>query len=136
MRDMHITSMGQDVYLTKRGATELESLNGYFLRMAEKVAFDARYNRALYALRRSGSHNRKFGLFTSGSFGRSCVKHEVPHDCEPACRWFDSVPGHHFQVFDLQRVLAIPVDCPWASMVHPRTIGKWVGRAGRLGHGS
>jgi len=48
MRDMHITSMGQDVYLTKRGATELESLNGYFLRLAERVGFDARYNRALY----------------------------------------------------------------------------------------
>jgi len=50
MRDMHITSMGQDVYMAKRGATELESLNGYFLRMAEKVAFDARYNRALYSI--------------------------------------------------------------------------------------
>jgi ketopantoate reductase len=50
MGDLHITSMGQDVYLTKRGATELESLNGYFLRMAEKVAFDARYNRALYSI--------------------------------------------------------------------------------------
>jgi 2-dehydropantoate 2-reductase len=49
-RDMHITSMGQDVYLTKRDATELESLNGYFLRMAEKVGFDARYNRALYRI--------------------------------------------------------------------------------------
>jgi 2-dehydropantoate 2-reductase len=48
MRDMHITSMGQDVYLMKRGATELESLNGYFLRLAERVRFDARYNRALY----------------------------------------------------------------------------------------
>jgi 2-dehydropantoate 2-reductase len=48
MRDMHITSMGQDVYLTKSGATELESLNGYFLRLAESVGFDARYNRALY----------------------------------------------------------------------------------------
>jgi 2-dehydropantoate 2-reductase len=52
MRDMHITSMGQDVYLTKRGATELESLNGYFLRMAEKVGFDARYNRVLYRITR------------------------------------------------------------------------------------
>lgn len=50
MRDMHITSMGQDVYLTKRGATELESLNGYFLRLAEKVGFDAHYNRALYSI--------------------------------------------------------------------------------------
>ena len=52
MRDMHITSMGQDVYLTKRGATELESLNGHFLRMAEKVGFDARYNRVLYRITR------------------------------------------------------------------------------------
>jgi ketopantoate reductase len=50
MRDMHITSMGQDVYLTKRSATELESLNGYFLQLAEKIGFDARYNRALYSI--------------------------------------------------------------------------------------
>jgi 2-dehydropantoate 2-reductase len=50
MRDMHITSMGQDVYLTKRGGTELESLNGHFLRLAEQVGFDARYNRALYGI--------------------------------------------------------------------------------------
>jgi 2-dehydropantoate 2-reductase len=48
MRDMHITSMGQDVYLTKRGATELEALNGHFLRLADTVGFNARYNRALY----------------------------------------------------------------------------------------
>jgi 2-dehydropantoate 2-reductase len=48
MRDMHMTSMGQDVYLSKRGDTELESLNGHFLRLAETVGFDARYNRALY----------------------------------------------------------------------------------------
>jgi len=50
LRDMHITSMGQDVYLTRRGATELESLNGYFLRLAETLGFDARYNRALYRI--------------------------------------------------------------------------------------
>jgi len=48
IRDMHITSMSQDVYVTKRGTTELESLNGHLLRLAEKVGFDARYNRALY----------------------------------------------------------------------------------------
>ena len=52
MRDMHITSMGQDVYLTHRGATELESLNGYFVRLAESTGFDARYNRALYRITR------------------------------------------------------------------------------------
>jgi ketopantoate reductase len=45
---MHSTGMGQDVYLAKRGATELESLNGHFLRLAEVIGFDARYNRALY----------------------------------------------------------------------------------------
>jgi ketopantoate reductase len=50
MKDMHITSMGQDVYLAKRGATELESLNGYFVRLAESVGFDARYNKALYGI--------------------------------------------------------------------------------------
>ena len=50
LRDMHITSMGQDVYLANRGATELESLNGHFLRLAETVGFDARYNRALYRI--------------------------------------------------------------------------------------
>lgn len=50
LRDMHITSMGQDVYLAHRGDTELESLNGHFLRLAEAVGFDARYNRALYRI--------------------------------------------------------------------------------------
>lgn len=50
LRDMHITSMGQDVYVARRGATELESLNAYFLRLAETVGFDARYNRALYRI--------------------------------------------------------------------------------------
>jgi 2-dehydropantoate 2-reductase len=50
MRDMHITSMAQDVYLANRGATELESLNGYFVRLAESIGFDARYNKALYKI--------------------------------------------------------------------------------------
>ena len=50
MKDMHITSMGQDVYLTNRGATELESLNGYFVRLAESIGCDARYNKALYKI--------------------------------------------------------------------------------------
>jgi 2-dehydropantoate 2-reductase len=50
MRDVHITSMAQDVYLAKRGVTELESLNGYFVRLAESIGFDARYNKALYRI--------------------------------------------------------------------------------------
>ena len=52
MHDMHITSMGRDVFLTKSGATELESLNGFVLRLAESAGHDARYKRALYAITR------------------------------------------------------------------------------------
>ena len=38
--------------MARRGATELESLNGHFLRLAEKVGLDACYNRALYDISR------------------------------------------------------------------------------------
>ena len=50
--------------------------------------------------------------------------------CNPrvstACRWFDSVPGHHFQFHELKRVPGIPADHPGPSMADPRTIGNWV----------
>ena len=52
LKKVRMSSMGQDVYMLKRGATELESLNGYFVRLADSVGFDARYNRRLYAITR------------------------------------------------------------------------------------
>jgi ketopantoate reductase len=52
LKKVRMSSMGQDVYVLKRGATELESLNGYFVRLADSVGFDARYNRRLYAITR------------------------------------------------------------------------------------
>jgi 2-dehydropantoate 2-reductase len=49
---LQMTSMAQDVYLRGNKATELESLNGHFLKLAESVGFDACYNRALYRITR------------------------------------------------------------------------------------
>jgi 2-dehydropantoate 2-reductase len=50
MEHFQMSSMVQDVYVAKRRVTELESLNGYFVRLAESVGFDARYNKALYRI--------------------------------------------------------------------------------------
>lgn len=50
MENVQKTSMVQDVYVMKRGVTELESLNGYFVGLAESVGFDARCNKALYGI--------------------------------------------------------------------------------------
>jgi len=47
---MRISSMAQDVYVLGNKHTELESLNGYFLKLARSVGFDAKYNRALYQI--------------------------------------------------------------------------------------
>jgi 2-dehydropantoate 2-reductase len=49
---VRMSSMGQDVYVLKRGETEIESLNGYFVRLAESVGFNAPYNNALYRITR------------------------------------------------------------------------------------
>jgi len=47
---------------------------------------------------------------------------------ESACRWFDSGPGHHFQLDDLHAVPGIARGPSGPSMADPRTIGRWVGR--------
>ena len=48
--NFRMSSMVQDVYVMRRGSTELESLNGYFVRLADSVGLDAPYNRALYRI--------------------------------------------------------------------------------------
>ncbi|HET6593635.1 MAG TPA: 2-dehydropantoate 2-reductase [Xanthomonadales bacterium] len=50
LENVRMSSMVQDVYVMKRGSTELESLNGYFIRLADSVGLDAPYNRALYRI--------------------------------------------------------------------------------------
>lgn len=50
LRKVHMSSMAQDVYLAHRGPTELESLNGYFIRLADTLGCAAPYNRALYRI--------------------------------------------------------------------------------------
>lgn len=52
LRKVHMSSMAQDVYLSHRSTTELESLNGYFIRLADELGADAHYNRALYRITR------------------------------------------------------------------------------------
>ncbi|HEX9206646.1 MAG TPA: 2-dehydropantoate 2-reductase [Steroidobacteraceae bacterium] len=52
LRKVHMSSMAQDVYLAHRATTELESLNGYFVRLADTLGDAAPYNRALYRLTR------------------------------------------------------------------------------------
>lgn len=49
---VHMTSMAQDVYVAKRGLTELESLNGYFVRLADAHHVAAPYNRKLLGVMR------------------------------------------------------------------------------------
>jgi ketopantoate reductase len=50
LENFRMSSMVQDVYVMRRGSTELESLNGYFVRLADSVRLDAPYNRALYRI--------------------------------------------------------------------------------------
>ncbi|WP_128895963.1 ketopantoate reductase family protein [Longirhabdus pacifica] len=45
---MVLSSMGQDVLQRKGSETELESLNGHFIALANKVGHKAPYNRAVY----------------------------------------------------------------------------------------
>ncbi len=45
-----LSSMGQDVLRRKRGATELEYLNGYLLALAARTGLDTPYNRAINRL--------------------------------------------------------------------------------------
>jgi len=50
LRTLPMTSMAQDAYQKRRHATELESLNGYFVKLAESIGFKAPYNSALYQI--------------------------------------------------------------------------------------
>ena len=50
LKKMVITSMGQDVLQRGRTDSELESLNGHVLRMADRLGIDAPYNRTVYEL--------------------------------------------------------------------------------------
>jgi 2-dehydropantoate 2-reductase len=50
MRKMVVSSMAQDVLQRGRTESELESLNGHFLRLAERHDVRAPYNRAIYDL--------------------------------------------------------------------------------------
>ncbi len=49
-KKMIISSMAQDVLQRKGSETELESINGYIVQLADKVGMKAPYNRAIYEL--------------------------------------------------------------------------------------
>ncbi|MBD3195587.1 MAG: 2-dehydropantoate 2-reductase [Candidatus Lokiarchaeota archaeon] len=48
INNVNLNSMAQDVITIQRDQTELDSINGYLLKLAEKHGIDAPYNRALY----------------------------------------------------------------------------------------
>ncbi len=50
LRQMIMPSMAQDVLLKGMTQTELESINGYIIELADKVGMAAPYNRAIYEL--------------------------------------------------------------------------------------
>lgn len=50
MENLGFNSMAQDIYVAKRNQTEIESLNGKFLKMAEKVGVKIPYIKAIYNL--------------------------------------------------------------------------------------
>jgi 2-dehydropantoate 2-reductase len=66
VRTMKISSMGQDVYLLGNRHTEIESLNGYFVKLAESVGFDARYNKALYRVAKEAFAQADFRPMDAG----------------------------------------------------------------------
>ena len=49
-RNMHLSSMAQDIILNKSQQSELEDINGYFIQLADKHNLAVPYNRALYKL--------------------------------------------------------------------------------------
>jgi 2-dehydropantoate 2-reductase len=55
-----LNSMGQDVLLKRKRETELESLNGYIIRLADSVGAKAPHNRALYDLCKSEFNRAEF----------------------------------------------------------------------------
>lgn len=55
-----MNSMGQDVLLGKKDVTELDTLNGYFIALADRLGLEAPVNRALYSLCRERFARRPF----------------------------------------------------------------------------
>jgi len=55
-----INSMGQDVLQFGRDTTEIESLTGYFVRLADELGMPAPYNRTVYALAKKRFAERPF----------------------------------------------------------------------------
>lgn len=50
IKKMVLSSMGQDVLLRKSTDTEIDTLNGYFIKLADTYGVKAPYNRAIYKL--------------------------------------------------------------------------------------
>jgi 2-dehydropantoate 2-reductase len=50
IKRMLMSSMAQDLYLLRSGFTELDSINGYMVELADRVGFNARYNKAIYQI--------------------------------------------------------------------------------------
>ena len=50
LRKMVMSSMGQDVLVRRKTATEIDELNGYLLELAARVGHPAPYNQAVYRL--------------------------------------------------------------------------------------
>ncbi len=55
-----MNSMGQDILLNHKDVTELDSLNGYFIGLADRLGLEAPLNRALYNLCREQFARRPF----------------------------------------------------------------------------
>jgi 2-dehydropantoate 2-reductase len=49
-KKMQISSMAQDLLVLHKNTTELDSLNGYIVGLANMVGFDARFNKAIYEI--------------------------------------------------------------------------------------
>jgi 2-dehydropantoate 2-reductase len=49
-KKMQITSMAQDLFVLHKDTTELDSINGYIVGLANTVGFDARFNKAIYEI--------------------------------------------------------------------------------------
>ncbi len=50
IKGMALSSMVQDIVLRQKNQSELESLNGYFIKLADSLGFKAPYNRTIYEI--------------------------------------------------------------------------------------
>ncbi len=57
---MQISSMAQDLFVMNKKVTELDSINGFIVELAERIGFDARFNKAIYEI--AGSEFAKPGF--------------------------------------------------------------------------